>query len=369
MLVAINEQGEYLALTASLTEAALQQLRNVNVYCPHCKKEMILKAGTIKIPHFAHLANTSCESLFSEGESYLHLLGKQQLFEWLQQLEEDVQLECYLPHLQQRPDLLVTKRRQYALEFQCSRIPLDLFQFRTEGYLRAGIIPVWLLKTPTSFLQKGSILQASFSLFHQQFMQKDYVITYAPETQQFHYFCHTIYLQGNMFLARIISLPLAAQIFPFYEPKRLTEEGLIEMLSEYTRYRLKFLHSRLFYSQKGVNDMFLRAVYELRLPREKLPLFIGVPVPHAQDMQVFSAEWQLLLFYFMYCHGLTPDGMRESTIYYFLSWANLPNSQEALLAVEAYVRILQVLSIKEVKTPCSNEQLMAAICNELIAIN
>lgn len=369
MLVAINEQGEYLALTTSVTEAALQQLRTMNVYCPHCKEQMILKAGAVKIPHFAHLAHTSCDALFAEGESYLHLLGKRQLFERLQQLGEDVQLECYLPHLQQRPDLLVTKKRPYALEFQCSRIPHDLFLQRTEGYRRAGIIPVWVLKTPPSFLQKEGILQASFSLFHQQFMQKDHLITYAPETQQFHYFCHFIYLHGNMFLARSISLPLAAQVFPFYEPKRMKKEGLIEMLSEYTRYRLKFLRSRLFYSQKGVNDLFLRAVYELRLPREKLPLFIGVPVPHARDMQVFSAEWQLLLFYFMYCHGLTPDKVRKSTIDYFLSWADLPKSQEALLAVEEYVRILQALSIKEVKAPYREAQLIDAICSEIIAIN
>lgn len=369
MLVGINEQGDYLTLTESLTEAALLQLRKMKVFCPHCKEEMILKAGAIKIPHFAHTAHTACASLFAEGESSIHLLGKRQLFNRLQQLEEDVQLECYLPHIQQRPDLLITKKHPYALEFQCSRIPVSLLEKRTKGYRDAEIIPLWLLKTPSTFLRKGSIFRASFTHFHQQFIQKDYLITYAPETEQFHYFCHFIFLHGNTFLVRLLSLPLGAQVFPFYEPKKLKEEGFNEMFSEYTRYRLKFLNNRLFYSQKGVSDLFLRAVYELRLPREKLPLFIGIPVVHAGDIPSFSAEWQLMLFYFLYCHGLALGNIRESTIYHFLSWAGLPATAEACQAVKEYVRILEILSIQEVRTAYSTEQLIQAVFDEWIAIS
>ncbi len=369
MLVAINEHGDYLPLTESLTEAALLQLRKTKAFCPHCKERVVLKAGAIKIPHFAHTVNTACASLFTEGESYMHLLGKQQLFNRLQRLEEDVQLECYLPHLQQRPDLLIRKKQSYAIEFQCSRIPISLLKERTQGYQNAQIIPIWLLKTPSSFLQKGSILKASFTQFHQQFIQKDYLITYAPETEQFHYFCHFIFLHGNTFLARLVSLPLKAQVFPFYEPKKLKEEGFNEMFSEYTRYRLKFLNNRLFYSKKGVNDLFLRAVYELRLPREKIPLFIGIPVVHARAIPVFSAEWQLMLLYFLYCHGLSCKNMKKSKIYYFLSWASLPATEQALQAVQEYLRILETLSIREVGGAYSTGQLIQVVFNELIAIN
>ncbi len=369
MLVAINEHGEYVALTESLTEAALQQLRNSKVYCPHCKKALILKAGAIKIPHFAHTVHTACTSLFAEGESFAHLLGKQQLYNRLQQLGEEVELECYLPDLQQRPDLLVTKKRLYALEFQCSRIPLSLLAERTKGYEAANIMPVWLLKTPSSFLGKGTILNISFTQFHQQFIQHDYLITYAPETEQFHYFCHILFLQGNTFLVRLISLPLKEQVFPFYEPKKMRKEGFNEMFSEYTRYRLKFLKSRLFYSQKGVNDLFLRAVYELRLPREKLPLFIGIPVVHASGIPVFSAEWQLLFFYFLYCHGLSAVQVREDTIYYFLSWAGLPATEQACWAVTEYVQLLETLSITEVRASFSKEQLIDHVYTQIIAIN
>ena len=45
---------------------------------------------------------------FSEGESQEHLLGKQQLYIFLQKHIEDVELEPYFKMLSQRPDLLVT---------------------------------------------------------------------------------------------------------------------------------------------------------------------------------------------------------------------------------------------------------------------
>ncbi|MGN7116331.1 competence protein CoiA [Lysinibacillus odysseyi] len=369
MLVAINEHGEHVTLTESLTEAALQRLRKTKVYCPHCKKALILKAGAIKIPHFAHTADTACVSLFAEGESFTHLLGKQQLYNHLQQLGEEVQLECYLPHLQQRPDLLVTRKRLYALEFQCSRIPLPMMAERTKGYQTANIMPVWLLKTPSSFLKKGTVLKFSLTQFHQQFIQDNYLITYAPETEQFHYFCHFFFLQGNTFLARLISLSLKEQVFPFYEPKKMRKEGFNEMFSEYTRYRLRFLKNRLFYSQKGVSDLFLRAVYELRLPREKLPLFIGIPVTQASGIPVFSAEWQLLFFYFLYCHGLSATQVREDTMKYFLSWAGFPVTEQACRAVTEYIRILEKLSIRKVESSYSMEQLIELVFDQIIAID
>ncbi len=141
MLVAINDQGQSLVLTKSLTEATLKQLRETNFYCPQCKEKLILKAGAIKIPHFAHTAYSNCDSSFAEGESYPHLLGKQQLFEHFHEKKYDVQLEKYLHDVQQRPDLFIRTKRLYALEFQCSRIPIELIEKRTNGYKRSWYYP------------------------------------------------------------------------------------------------------------------------------------------------------------------------------------------------------------------------------------
>ena len=104
MLVALTENQEIFQLTPSITETTLYELRQTTTfYCPQCKESLQLKIGRIKIPHFAHVKNSQCESLFSDGESLTHLLGKQQLFTFFQQYG-NVQLEPYLQQLHQRPN-------------------------------------------------------------------------------------------------------------------------------------------------------------------------------------------------------------------------------------------------------------------------
>ena len=368
MLVAMNDQGQSLVLTKSLTEATLEQLRATNFYCPQCKEKLVLKAGAIKIPHFGHTAYSNCDSSFAEGESYPHLLGKQQLFEHFYDKKYDVQLEKYLPDVQQRPDLFIRTKRLYALEFQCSRIPFELIEKRTNGYKRCGIISIWLPKTPAIAIHPGKILKSSFNLFYQQFMDQHTVTTYDPFKQQFVYFCHCLYLHGNSFLSEVRIVPLAAQILPFYEPKPLGEKQFQLMFHQYSDYRKQYLHRRLFYSRKGVNDLFLRGIYELGLQRGNLPLYIGVPVRHAKAIPLFAVEWQLLLFYFIRCHGLTIGSINESTKHYFLTWTNLPTSPQAFLAIDEYIQILRKLSIVDALSVRSKEQLIRVLYSEIVAI-
>ncbi len=67
-----------------------------NFFCPQCQQPVQLKIGTVNIPHFSHIAHQSCERLFAEGESMLHLQGKIQLFEWLNKQGYAVELEPYI---------------------------------------------------------------------------------------------------------------------------------------------------------------------------------------------------------------------------------------------------------------------------------
>ena len=69
--------------------------------------------------------------MFSEGETEEHLSAKELLYEWL--TDETIEIEAYLPDLQQRPDLLVGKT---AIEVQCSALSWSRFVQRTEKYLR-----------------------------------------------------------------------------------------------------------------------------------------------------------------------------------------------------------------------------------------
>ena len=85
-----------------------------------------IRKGLLKRHHFAHYAAANCE-VFSEGETEEHLSAKELLYEWL--TDETIEIEAYLPDLQQRPDLLVGKT---AIEVQCSALSWRRFVQRTE---------------------------------------------------------------------------------------------------------------------------------------------------------------------------------------------------------------------------------------------
>ncbi|MBB1062378.1 competence protein CoiA [Limosilactobacillus fastidiosus] len=116
-------------------------------YCPECGEQLILKKGKCKVAHFAHGVNSKCQ--LQKGESYEHLLGKQQIFEWARQNNWYPELEVYISSLKQRADVLLNVQgRQVAIEFQCSPLSLIDLQERTRGYEKLGIKCYWFLGSP-----------------------------------------------------------------------------------------------------------------------------------------------------------------------------------------------------------------------------
>lgn len=147
MLVALNEKAELVIANTELSKT--------NIYlCPACKKRVSLKIGEIIRPYFAHYQSEACH-LFSEGETEEHVEGKIQLANYLKSKMCNVQLEAYLPHLQQRPDILFEKDEQkFAIEFQCSPLPIEKIVSRTQGYLNAGYKVIWILGSHFTYKNK-----------------------------------------------------------------------------------------------------------------------------------------------------------------------------------------------------------------------
>lgn len=150
MLVALDEQGKAINI---LEKPGLQGA----FYCPACKSPLRLKRGTIKMPHFAHVSLEGCDS-WSEHESAQHLELKLNLYQWFSQ-KEKVEIEKYLPEIQQTADLLVNDR--LVIEVQCSSLSLQRLVERTENYRKAGYFVLWLqgrdlwLKNSLTSLQKN----------------------------------------------------------------------------------------------------------------------------------------------------------------------------------------------------------------------
>ncbi|WP_018659447.1 competence protein CoiA [Allofustis seminis] len=139
MLCAYNDHQE-------LVQADYQLNRDQKYFCPSCRQRVYLKKGALMIPHFAHFKSCS-QFAFSEGETVEHLQGKRVLAEWFSQLgAKSIEMEAYLPKLQQRPDVLVEldASSKIAVEFQCSPISAQKLSKRSLGYLMVDYFPLWI---------------------------------------------------------------------------------------------------------------------------------------------------------------------------------------------------------------------------------
>ena len=156
MLIAKDKKGNYIN-AADLTD------KRGTYFCPACESLVILKSGPIMINHFAHQSLNHCENR-SENESAQHLSLKLKLFNWLNRCRSTkVELEKYLPHLEQTPDLLVNEN--IAIEVQCSSLSLKRLSERTKNYQRCGIKVIWLMGQDLWLNQRMSQLQRNLMYF------------------------------------------------------------------------------------------------------------------------------------------------------------------------------------------------------------
>lgn len=180
------------------------------VVCPGCEDPVFLKRGPKILPHFAHYAGADCRQ-FSEGETTRHLLGKQRLYAWLTNQDISVEMEAWLPELQQRPDLLVTyDNRRIALEYQCSPIPFYRLKERTEGYTQNGYEVYWICGidyVPATYTEK-------IAAFRQR---NDTVICFDSEQNTMHMYYNLHFNTRNHLQKKHFSVPLTALDFQSFE--------------------------------------------------------------------------------------------------------------------------------------------------------
>ena len=374
MLAAYTEQNELFILNSSMPLATLHLLRkSKKFYCPLCKQKLLFKIGSLKIPHFAHFSKSHCDDFFSERESETHLKGKEQLYNLFKSLNLDAKLEAYITNIQQRPDILLKDddNSMFAIEFQCSSISQESLIRRNTGYREENISPVWIPNTPTNITRSG-IQKISLSKNVQQFTlcskHHPYIMTYNPTVRQFFYISNLIFLQGNSFLSKVQTISVTHQQFPFYIPKPITPNEFKQFLLIYKQVKHNYVQKRVLLSRSGVNDIFLRSAYELRLNLLSLPYYIGIPLIGNEELQVFSVDWQLALFYFVYTTKIELRHMKGQTIYYFLRWAKLPETSRAKDVVSEYCRLLEELSVQHSYQSIHEKKLFDVLYNHFLAI-
>lgn len=343
----------------------LKQLRKDEHFtCPQCHQTVQLKVGAINVPHFSHRRDEACEQLFSEGESLTHLQGKLDLYHLLQTDPRlTVQLEPYLRELHQRPDLLLEQDNlRTPLEFQVSRIPTEDLNKRTARYKAYSMEPLWILFTPRKIisLTEGPTI-CSLNSFERQFLQhlttQPYLLTYHPETKHFHYVSSLLHIEKNTYIVNHRKLPLAMQQYPLAVPRRLSPNDLTQYLRLFNRRRTQYIQSAQLYNRQGIQHVFLRCCYELRMTPSALPAWIGVPVAFDDGFVVHPCEWQIAFLHYLRISGKNCQEKRQQSIYQQFIQRYDPGNAKMISSVRKYHLFLgQIGFTKENGIPKLTEQ-------------
>lgn len=291
MLRAQTKSGKMVTL-AMLTEKDIRHMRKqLTFYCPDCHEEVIVRAGRQVIPHFAHRMRSSCTR--HTGESAQHMQGKLQLFQWLRRQYSTVQLERYLPELQQRPDIFLNiHQKRIAVEIQYSKMSWETISKRNQGYVKANITPIWVLgNTLFKRIHKYILKLDSFSLqFVHQFLPRlpTLLIYYCPHTKTFIKVSDIYMFRATQAIASI----------SIHKSTSLTFAQLVHntCLSPHVLFSLWRKEKRRFRLKRGsfsgVELSWQNWLYEKGYYIDYLPSIIHLPVGNQHVMKVPLWHWQ-----------------------------------------------------------------------------
>ncbi|WP_277673479.1 competence protein CoiA [Piscibacillus halophilus] len=306
MLTAINSKGKEIK-AYNQSKSQLEVIRQQPLYCPECHQKVILKAGPVMIPHFAHYKNSTCPN---QGESQTHLKGKINLYNWCIKQGFYAKLEHVIPSIKQRLDVLVKiANRWVAIEYQCSPISLDELQKRTYGIASKGIIPLWVFgpnyyNTKMGQLFWNTTLRAS--VMYNQRAKQDQLYFYDPGNDIFTIAAH-FYSQRAKAITQLSRHSL----------KHMRWKDLfrtVQISHKYLYYKW-LREKRLFRSgqrwfQAKYDEEFLKQLYMQHLHPQNLPSCIHLPVSNSYRFLAPNYVWQTQIV--LYLTQLT----REDTFYW-----------------------------------------------------
>jgi hypothetical protein len=147
-LVAIRtDSGERL----TISDASLDLLRQLSdahlLICPHCSGVLMLKAGQVRMHHFAHVNLADCAAIDHEPESDSHRQGKMRLYQRFRHGARSAMLERHLPATDQRADVFIEMPdgQGYALEFQQANNTVERWNERHRLYRSQQVADIWFL--------------------------------------------------------------------------------------------------------------------------------------------------------------------------------------------------------------------------------
>ena len=162
MLSGINKETREKIYSFNDLEYIKNISKNKLIICEKCGSILILKAGAVKIHHFAH--KNKCTYKYGEPESEEHIMGKFNMYIKLIKLypNSKVELEYHIKETNQIADVIVIHKNgeKWAFEIQCSRITVGTLIERSLLYKKADIIDTWFLGYEYSFSGKCQLIES-----------------------------------------------------------------------------------------------------------------------------------------------------------------------------------------------------------------
>jgi len=350
LFVAKFKDGTIISMGEDWRVEELKELRKKRkFYCPTCQQEVQLKLGRTRLWHFAHHSNECQGSL--EHESMYHLKGKMQLYNWLKKQNVKVALECYLPIIRQRPDLLFRyNEKLYALEYQCSPLETTLMEKRTRGYEQIGIIPLWIfggnrLKRhgPNTFSLKAFEWLASRTSKKHHF----HLTYFCPDQNRFaHLHQLTPYSPIKVLTSYHETPTFHTTIDSIIYPQSKENINILEKwLTIKKNWRYQTLSPYPSKLQRNSRNL----LYKNRIPPGFFPIEAGWPTAYHYLFASSPKHWQLLLLFECLQHQPLqrsfPRRIVSQCMYFYIehNWINLrrmPSSTHWELAVKGYLHFL-----------------------------
>lgn len=293
MLKAQAETGELVMLSHLPRKEIIKLRKQATFYCPACQEQVIIKAGTEVVAHFAHQAKSDC-SYDRGGEGEYHEQGKHLLYQWLTAQNIQAELEVYVPEIKQRPDILVELHgKRIAIEFQCAKVSNQIIRQRNIGYKTANIVPIWILGKVLLRRYNKHVFQ--INRFTLQFLHQ-----FSPEsTATLFYFCPKTLVFSSIHDVHITGAKQAIGKFVEQQIVNMSFKALF-IKNDFTKSNIinKWFQQLSYYRRTERGTAFSRHLhwrqwlYEQGIYLDALPSTLFIPVRSQHRFKTPLYDWQ-----------------------------------------------------------------------------
>src|SRR5699024_1547508 len=141
--------------------------------------------------------------------------------------------------------LLKVNKKLIAIEYQCTRIPVEQIRLRNRGYKKAGITPIWILGAKR--FSRRARDEITIDDYTTQFIHRFSAETppllfyFCPDTNQFIIFQHIYFTMNNKAIGKLVFTQLNKLSFHhIFLEREITKRELYTMWRKRKqRFRLK----------------------------------------------------------------------------------------------------------------------------------